>query len=217
MYPFHKYLIVTWVFCFLVSQFFFTFQPCPQCDGKHTIFGEIVSGFPVLEALEQLGSDDGIPTAPVTITDCGIWQPTIAPGAGFWLDKPDPEAYSGFNPVFIVRPRVAVVAPSAAVIQKFKSVLQGCCEVTGVIHSNDSETPSSTLQTVVGLVNSFAIDVVVVAPACSQVIPKSLGSLKPSWTGKSVVVHAKPVEALAAIRKETWLINEQSPWNFEWT
>jgi cyclophilin family peptidyl-prolyl cis-trans isomerase len=29
------------------SQFFFTFQATPQCDGKHAIFGRVISGFEV--------------------------------------------------------------------------------------------------------------------------------------------------------------------------
>lgn len=66
------------------SQFFFTFDACPQCDGKHVIFGHIVSGWDVLQAMEDLGSTSGQPTASITITDCGIWQPDVTPGAGFW-------------------------------------------------------------------------------------------------------------------------------------
>ena len=29
------------------SQFFITFGPSPQCDGKHVVFGEVVAGFEV--------------------------------------------------------------------------------------------------------------------------------------------------------------------------
>jgi cyclophilin family peptidyl-prolyl cis-trans isomerase len=29
------------------SQFFLTFKAAPQCDGKHVIFGQVVSGFEV--------------------------------------------------------------------------------------------------------------------------------------------------------------------------
>lgn len=31
------------------SQFFITFQPAPTCDGKHVVFGKVVSGFEVSE------------------------------------------------------------------------------------------------------------------------------------------------------------------------
>lgn len=41
------------------SQFFITFDAARSLDGKHTIFGEIVSGYPVLDAMERLGSRSG--------------------------------------------------------------------------------------------------------------------------------------------------------------
>lgn len=41
------------------SQFFITFSAARSLDGKHTIFGEIVSGYPVLDAMERLGSRSG--------------------------------------------------------------------------------------------------------------------------------------------------------------
>jgi peptidyl-prolyl cis-trans isomerase B (cyclophilin B) len=41
------------------SQFFITFVPTLWLDGKHTLFGEIVSGHEVLKALEERGSGSG--------------------------------------------------------------------------------------------------------------------------------------------------------------
>ncbi|MFT4825618.1 MAG: cyclophilin family peptidyl-prolyl cis-trans isomerase [Halioglobus sp.] len=41
------------------SQFFITFVPTPFLDGKHTIFGELISGAEVLSALEARGSRGG--------------------------------------------------------------------------------------------------------------------------------------------------------------
>ena len=41
------------------SQFFITFVPTPFLDGKHTIFGELVSGMAVLQAFEARGSRSG--------------------------------------------------------------------------------------------------------------------------------------------------------------
>ena len=41
------------------SQFFLTFVPTPWLDGKHTIFGEVVEGKDVLQALEKAGSRSG--------------------------------------------------------------------------------------------------------------------------------------------------------------
>ena len=41
------------------SQFFITFVPTPWLDGKHTIFGELVSGKETIAKLEKLGSRSG--------------------------------------------------------------------------------------------------------------------------------------------------------------
>lgn len=41
------------------SQFFITFVPTLWLNGKHTLFGEIVSGQDTLKALEELGSASG--------------------------------------------------------------------------------------------------------------------------------------------------------------
>jgi peptidyl-prolyl cis-trans isomerase B (cyclophilin B) len=54
------------------SQFFLTFVPTPWLDGKHTIFGEVVSGKDVLEKLEQKGTQSGKPTAPLKIVKATI-------------------------------------------------------------------------------------------------------------------------------------------------
>ena len=46
------------------SQFFLTFVPTANLDGKHTIFGEIVSGMETLKKLEEHGgaTSRGVPT-----------------------------------------------------------------------------------------------------------------------------------------------------------
>lgn len=49
------------------SQFFLTFVPTPWLDGKHTIFGEVVEGQPVLSALEKCGSSAGRTSEPLKI------------------------------------------------------------------------------------------------------------------------------------------------------
>ena len=41
------------------SQFFLTFTATPHLNGKHTIFGEVVAGMKVVEALESQGSSRG--------------------------------------------------------------------------------------------------------------------------------------------------------------
>ena len=200
------------------SQFFITFNACPQCDGKHTIFGRVISGWHVLDALEQLGNTNtgGEPTAPISITDCGIWMPHVTPGAGFWYDQPDPESYSGTSPMFIVRPRVAVVGPSEPVVQKFQAVFAGCVDVVPVLSNQGKTSNGDTVQErIVKLLNDFAVDVVVIAPACSPEVTLPLSNLSEAWSGKRAIVQAKPVQALAAVRKETWLVDQQTVWQFD--
>jgi peptidylprolyl isomerase len=53
------------------SQFFLCFIPCSWLDGKHCVFGAVIDGFPVLDALESVGSQTGQTRAPCVIADCG--------------------------------------------------------------------------------------------------------------------------------------------------
>ena len=53
------------------SQFFMTFIQTTWLDGKHTVFGKVVDGFPVLDALEAVGSSSGATKVPCVIADCG--------------------------------------------------------------------------------------------------------------------------------------------------
>ena len=41
------------------SQFFITFVETPWLNGKHTVFGEVLEGFDVVNALEAIGSQSG--------------------------------------------------------------------------------------------------------------------------------------------------------------
>ncbi|CAE6421892.1 unnamed protein product [Rhizoctonia solani] len=54
------------------SQFFITTVVTSWLDGKHVVFGEVVSGMDVVRAIEAQGSDDGTPKKKVTIVDCGV-------------------------------------------------------------------------------------------------------------------------------------------------
>ncbi|HAK51774.1 MAG TPA: peptidylprolyl isomerase [Gammaproteobacteria bacterium] len=54
------------------SQFFITFVPTQYLNGKHTIFGRMVSGEETLKALEKRGSMSGRPTAPLKIVRATI-------------------------------------------------------------------------------------------------------------------------------------------------
>merc|ERR1712046_507915 len=55
------------------SQFFLLFQPAHHLDGKHTVFGKLVAGFDVLEAIEKqpTSSLNNKPTKDVRIVRCG--------------------------------------------------------------------------------------------------------------------------------------------------
>ncbi|KAH6674302.1 peptidyl-prolyl cis-trans isomeras-like protein D [Halenospora varia] len=54
------------------SQFFVTTVPTPHLDGKHVVFGEVLSGKSIVRKIENLPTEGGDkPTKDVTITDCG--------------------------------------------------------------------------------------------------------------------------------------------------
>lgn len=61
------------------SQFFITFLPTPWLDGKHTIFGEIVSGIETVQALEAAGTRGGTTTEPLVISRASI---AVEPAGG---------------------------------------------------------------------------------------------------------------------------------------
>ena len=53
------------------SQFYITFRPTPHLDKKHTVFGKLVGGEDVLDALEALPLKPGTerPAKSVKITE----------------------------------------------------------------------------------------------------------------------------------------------------
>ena len=54
------------------SQFFLCFDAFPHLDGKHVVFGAVRKEcFPILGALEQVGSQSGRTSKPCIIADCG--------------------------------------------------------------------------------------------------------------------------------------------------
>ena len=68
------------------SQFFFALDSLAKLNGKHVIFGKMVSGEDVLKLIEEAGSsiaDEGKPTCDVVIADCGLIQPQTC--------EPEPE------------------------------------------------------------------------------------------------------------------------------
>jgi peptidylprolyl isomerase len=53
------------------SQFFITTALTPHLDGRHVVFGKVVEGQSVVDAMEAVGSGEGATSAPVVIADCG--------------------------------------------------------------------------------------------------------------------------------------------------
>ncbi|KAK4195008.1 cyclophilin-like domain-containing protein [Triangularia verruculosa] len=53
------------------SQFFITTVPTPHLDGKHVVFGEVLSGKSVVRQLENLTTQSDKPSKDAIIADCG--------------------------------------------------------------------------------------------------------------------------------------------------
>jgi peptidylprolyl isomerase len=55
-------------------QFFITFKETPWLNGRHTVFGEVLEGFDVVDALEKIGSGSGSTSKKAVIVDSGLLQ-----------------------------------------------------------------------------------------------------------------------------------------------
>ena len=53
------------------SQFFITFAATSWLDGRHTVFGEVLDGVEVVNALEKIGSGSGTPSGKAKIVKSG--------------------------------------------------------------------------------------------------------------------------------------------------
>ena len=53
------------------SQFFLCVTETPWLDGKHCVFGKVISGMDVVAAIEQVGSESGRTRVPCIILDSG--------------------------------------------------------------------------------------------------------------------------------------------------
>jgi len=53
------------------SQFFLCVSETPWLDGKHVVFGKVISGMDVVAAIEQVGSESGRTRVPCVISDSG--------------------------------------------------------------------------------------------------------------------------------------------------
>ena len=217
------------------SQFFITFAAAPQCDGKHVVFGRVVSGFAVVDRAEGFGTSSGEPTVPIAITDCGVYGhhgllPSISnnnttlattPGAGYWYDAPDAESFSGVSPIFMVLPRVAVLAPTPAAMDKFMDTMGEAVIMTTIVLDASTAEGEAILSRLQDLLASFAIDAIVVAPVLQKAVNPSKLVLPDTWTAagiraEQVVLCAKPLEALESVQQKSWLSNKQD-WRLERT
>jgi len=53
------------------SQFFLCTAKTAWLDGKHVVFGAVVDGYNVVQAVEKVGSQSGATSKPVVIKNCG--------------------------------------------------------------------------------------------------------------------------------------------------
>ncbi|TQD83363.1 hypothetical protein C1H46_031073 [Malus baccata] len=53
------------------SQFFITTVKTGWLDGRHVVFGKVLSGMDVVSKVEEVGGKDGVPRSKVVITDSG--------------------------------------------------------------------------------------------------------------------------------------------------
>ena len=53
------------------SQFFITTAETPWLDGKHVVFGKVISGMDVVKKIESFGSKSGEPTKKIVIAKSG--------------------------------------------------------------------------------------------------------------------------------------------------
>jgi peptidylprolyl isomerase len=54
------------------SQFFITTVPTPWLDGRHTCFGEVVSGHDLVKKIESYGTQSGTTKAKIMISKSGV-------------------------------------------------------------------------------------------------------------------------------------------------
>jgi hypothetical protein len=143
----------------------------------------------------------------------------ITPAAGFWFDKPQVDSFEGSTPVFVVRPRVIILAPSEAVASKFSLALSGHCAVCStLINDGDDKSTASRLR---HMLEAFQSDVAIVAPACASVVDE-ITETPASWMESTadigindIILIAKPVEAMAKIHKSSWLATRRSDWKLD--
>lgn len=206
------------------SQFFVTLDKAPQCDGKHVVFGEVISGMEVIAAVEKYAPPSGgEPTVSIKITDCGAFTPLLTPGAGYWYDRPDSESYSGMTPEFMVRPRIGILAPNILVAERFQNALGEHASTISVAVDVAGGDDEQIIRRLLDPLENFALDLVMAAPACSQLLKQM--DLPASWnnaatyfkggavpTKESVFIEAKPADAIAAVLDKAWVGKMSQRW-----
>jgi len=53
------------------SQFFLCTAKTSWLDGKHVVFGAVIQGYEVVQAVEKVGSESGKTSKPVVVKNCG--------------------------------------------------------------------------------------------------------------------------------------------------
>ena len=56
------------------SQFFITTTNCDWLSGKHVVFGKVIQGQNVVDAMDAVGTEEGKPKTSVVIVNCGQLQ-----------------------------------------------------------------------------------------------------------------------------------------------
>ena len=124
------------------------------------------------------------------------------------LTSPTKKPIRECHPIFMVKPRVAVVAPTLAVMERFDKAMRTHAVMSAVC-VDECETEEMVLTKINDLLSCFAVDVVVVAPACNH-MSKSI-KVPPSWDGIPVdqaVLETKLVSALTAVWTRSWLTKQ---------
>ncbi|PSC76028.1 peptidyl-prolyl cis-trans cyclophilin-type [Micractinium conductrix] len=100
------------------SQFFLCVAATSWLDGKHVVFGQVISGYNVVRAVEMCGARSGETSQDVMIADCGISSPGKAAPATASLQQPA-------APARAARASAAAPGPARALQQRRRAALQG--------------------------------------------------------------------------------------------
>ncbi|KAL4431283.1 hypothetical protein ABPG75_006539 [Micractinium tetrahymenae] len=96
------------------SQFFLCVAPTAWLDGKHVVFGQVLSGYNVIKAIEACGNRSGQTAFDVMIADCGVKSPGKGAAA----------TTAALQQPLVARPAATAAAPprAARVLQQQRRV-----------------------------------------------------------------------------------------------